>query len=59
MLLTDENLTSFAKKVPDILDYSDKNKFINFNQNVDEQLIKLFKITNDEYEYIKKRLSKN
>lgn len=56
-LLTDENITSLAKKVPDLLDYKDSNKFIDYNKNVDNQLQKLFNITNDQMEYIKDRVS--
>ena len=33
-LLTDESLTSLAKKVPDLLDYSDKNGIIDYNRDV-------------------------
>ena len=43
-LLTDESLTSLAKKVPDLLDYSDNNGLINYDQNINNQLYELFKI---------------
>lgn len=57
-LLTDEALTSLAKKVPDILDYSDNNGIIDFNKNVDEQLYKILNISIDEQNLIKEVLSK-
>ena len=37
-LLTDESLTSLAKKVPDLLDYSDANGIIDYNGDVNDQL---------------------
>ena len=43
-LLTDESLTSLAKKVPDLLDYSDKNGIIDYNRDVNTQLYELFGI---------------
>ena len=43
-LLTDESLTSLAKLVPDIKDYSDNNGFIDFNGDINQQLYKLFGI---------------
>ena len=43
-LLTDESLTSLAKKVPDLLDYSDKNGIIDYNRDVNTQLYYLFGI---------------
>lgn len=52
-LLTDEALTSLGKEVPDLADYSDDNKYINFHQNIDLQLCKLFKINDKEFAYIK------
>ena len=43
-LLTDESLTSLAKKVPDLLDYSDENGIIDYNRDVNTQLYELFGI---------------
>lgn len=54
-LLTDENLSSLGKAVPDILDYS-SNSIIDFTKDIDKQLIDLLKITKEEYEYILSRL---
>lgn len=56
-LLTDENLTSLGKKVPDFLDYTDDNNFIDYSENIDNQLQKLFGISTTQMEYIKKRVS--
>lgn len=52
-LLTDESLTSLAKKVPDLLDYSDTNAIINYDGDVNAQLYKLFDIDNRNRQYIK------
>ena len=41
-LMTDESLTSLAKKVPDLLDYTDENSFIDYNEDINIQLYKLF-----------------
>ena len=51
-LLTDESLTSLAKKVPDLLDYTDTNGVINYNDNVNTQLYELFGINQKEQQYI-------
>ena len=51
-LLTDESLTSLAKKVPDLLDYSDKNGIIDYNKDVSTQLYELFKINKKNQEHI-------
>jgi superfamily II DNA or RNA helicase len=55
-LMTDEALTSLGKKVPDLIDYSNENKLIDFAKNIDEQLLKLTKITDSEFTYIKSKL---
>ena len=51
-LLTDEALTSLAKLVPDIMDYTSNNGIINFSKNIDEQLFDLLDLTDAEIEYI-------
>lgn len=56
-LLTDESLTSLAKKVPDLLDYTDNNKFIDFSGDVNEQLYKLFKIDEKRRKHIRSVLA--
>ena len=55
-LMTDENLTSLAKRVPDIADYRSNNGLIDFNKDVDQQMCSLMNITPDEYQYIVKRV---
>lgn len=59
LLMTDENLTSFAKKVPDIIDYETNKSILNFDRNIDEQLCFLMNITNEEFEYIQERVKKH
>jgi hypothetical protein len=56
-LLTDESLTSLAKKVPDLLDYSDNNGLIDYSGNVNEQLYSLFGIDEKNQQHIKELLS--
>ena len=56
-LLTDESLTSLAKKVPDLLDYSDENGIIDYNGDVNAQLYKLFGINKNNQLYIREVLS--
>ena len=58
LLMTDESLTSFAKHVPDILDYTDNNGLIKFDSDINIQLYKLFKIDKDSQEHIIDVLSK-
>jgi putative type II restriction endonuclease len=52
ILLTDESLTSLAKKVPDLLDYTDTNGVIDYNGDVNAQLYKLFGIDDRNQHYI-------
>ena len=54
-LLTDENLTSLGKYVPDILNY-DKSEIFDFSLDFDVQLCKILELTDDEFAYIKKRV---
>lgn len=56
-LLTDESLTSLAKKVPDLIDYSDNNGLVNYNEDVNLQLYKLFGIDEKNQQYIKEVLA--
>ena len=46
-LLTDEALTSLAKLVPDIGDYTDENGVIDFTADINAQLYRLFEIDTD------------
>jgi type II restriction/modification system DNA methylase subunit YeeA len=50
--MTDEALTSLGKKVPDMMDYSNKNKLIDFSKDLNEQLYKLVDLTDEEVAYI-------
>ena len=53
-LMTDEALTSLGKKVPDLNDYSNDNKFIDFSKDVNSQLYKLIGLNNSEIDFIEK-----
>lgn len=53
-LLTDESLTSLGKEVPDLLDYTDGNKFIDYSRDINQQLYKLFNISKTSQKYIQK-----
>ena len=52
-LLTDESLTSLAKKVPDIENYTDQNGLIDFSGDVNAQLHELFGIDKQNQQHIK------
>ncbi len=52
-LLTDEALSSLGKLVPDIGDYSDTNGIIDFAQDIDSQLSKIFELTAKQEIYIR------
>ena len=54
--MTNEALTSLAKKVPDLIDYTDNNEIIDFSNNLDEQMYKLLNLTFEEIEYIKEKI---
>lgn len=55
-LQTDEQLSSLGKYVPDLLDYSNGNSFIDYNEQIDEQLFKLFDLNQDQIDYLEKVL---
>ena len=55
-LMTDEALTSLGKKVPDLNDYSNDNKFIDFSKDVNSQLYKLIGLNNSEIDFIEKTI---
>ena len=57
-LLTDESLTSLARLVPDIKDYSDNNHIIDFSKDVDEQLFRLFDIDAHNQAHIREVVAK-
>ena len=56
-LLTDESLTSLAKKVPDLLDYTNTNGIIDYSGDVNAQLYKLFDIDEIGQQHIKEVLA--
>lgn len=56
-LLTDESITSLAKLVPDIIDYSNENSIINFNKDIDNQLVELLGISKEKYIYIRSKIN--
>lgn len=51
-LMTDENLTSLAKRVPDFEDYSDQNKLIDFSKDLNDQLYQIFALSVEDVEYV-------
>ena len=55
-LLTDENLSSFAKLVPDLVDYTENQKLINFTRDIDKQFTKLLGLTSEEVKRIEERV---
>lgn len=56
-LLTDEALTSLAKKVPDLMNYTDENGLIDYSGDVNAQLYALFGIDSENQQYIKSVLA--
>ena len=57
-LMTDESLTSLAKQVPDILNYTDNNGLIDFSSDINNQMYALFDIDRASQIHIKEVLSK-
>ena len=51
-LLSDEALTTLGAKVPDLQDYTDSCKIVDFNKDLDTQLISLIGFTKEQYDYI-------
>ena len=56
-LMTDENLTSLAKQVPDIGNYTDNNGIIDFKEDINKQLYELFEIDENNQEHIREVLA--
>lgn len=56
-LLTDENLSSLAILVPDLLDYTQNQKLIDFSEDIDQQFSKLLNLSNEEIDRINNRLN--
>ncbi len=55
-LMTEESLTSLAKKVPDVLDYTKSNKLLDFTKDLNAQLYALCGLTSVEVKYIEKTI---
>ena len=55
-LMTDEALTSLGKKVPDILNYTNENKFIDFTKDLNLQLYNLVGLEPEEIDFIEKNV---
>ena len=55
-LMTEESLTSLAKKVPDVLDYTKNNKLLDFTKDLNAQLYSLCGLTAAEVKYIEKTI---
>jgi hypothetical protein len=56
-LMTDESLTALGKRVPDLMDYTNKNSLVDFSEPLDEQLYLLFELNSDEIEYIESTIN--
>lgn len=56
-LMTDESLTSLGKRVPDVLDYTAGNQLVDFSRDIDPQLYKLFKLSQEDIDYIEQRVN--
>lgn len=56
-LMTDENLTSLAKQVPDIVDYRNENGIVDFSGDVNRQLYDMFDIDEVDIQHIKSVLA--
>lgn len=51
-LMTAEALSSVAKRVPDIMDYTENNQIIDFSEDIDHQLAQIIGFTKNELDYI-------
>ena len=58
-LMTDEALTSLGKKVPHYKSYSNNNGYLNFDKDIDKQLVLQIGFTNDEFNYITETVRNN
>lgn len=55
-LMTDESLSSLGLKVPDMGDYTNQNKLIDFSDDLDRQLYKLANFSESEIAFIEKNV---
>lgn len=56
-LMTEESLTSLAKKVPDVLDYTKDNNLLDFSKDLNKQLYAMCGFTATEVKYIEKTIN--
>ena len=56
-LMTDESLTSLAKQVPDLLDYTDDNGIVDYSGDINSQLYQLFNISEESQKHIREVLA--
>lgn len=56
-LMTDESLTSLAKQVPDLLDYTDDNGIVDYSRDINSQLYQLFNISEESQKHIREVLA--
>ena len=55
-LVTEDSLTSLAKQVPDVLDYTERNELLDFSGDLNKQLYELCKLTSAEAKYVEKTI---
>jgi len=58
-LLTNESLSSLAKQVPDIIDYTNENSGIDWTksiQEIDQQLYRKYGLSNEEIDFIETKI---
>lgn len=56
-LMSSEALTALGKKVPDIKDYSFSNRLIDFTEDLNEELFKLFGLNEIEKQYVMDKIN--
>lgn len=58
-LLTDEALKTLGKMVPDLIDYTAKNKLVDFSKDIDDQLFKLIGFSEEEKQNLLARVKES
>lgn len=56
-LMTDEALTSLAMRVPDLGDYTSKNKLVDFSKDLNQQLYKLMNLDKSEQKFVEQKIN--
>ena len=51
-LMSDEALSSLGMFVPDLMDYTNTNHIIDFEKNIDSQILELLHISSTEFKYM-------